>query len=222
MSKLNLKEIDENDIAYKSIPELMICLLVDNSYSMIVDDNISKINKSIETFINNAKKNPLACASLNLCIITCGGEKAKLIFDFKNITEVKFERFKESGGTQMCEAFNLALDKITSKQAALKEEGKRVYHPWLIVFSDGKIDDLKEDIDNLETRIQDMYKKRHLKGKFFLLDDKNSDEVRKLAPNNEVSKLSVLDIDNFLNQLSQSIASASITSASDEEDIYSF
>lgn len=219
---INLQEITDGDIAPGNAPQLMICLVVDTSYSMRMEQRIDKVNRGIKSFIKNAKSDPIAVDSLDLGIISFGGEKPKMVQEFTNVSRVVFEDLVPNGGTPMCEAIRLALEKIKARRSQLQRQGVSLYHPWLIILSDGKADDnSKEEIDTLASKVQKMYSEHSLKGKcIFLGDSGEENDLRKFSPNHQIEKMSAMDIDDFFSQLSQSAASASISSPSEEDDSF--
>lgn len=219
---IDLLKITEGDIVKGNAPQLMICLVVDVSYSMIKDDRIGEVNKGIRKFITKAKSDPLIKDSLDLAIISFGQEKPTIVQEFKNVNYVEYKDMKADGGTPMCEAIELALDLIKKRKIQLENQGVSLYKPWLIIMSDGEAkENLLEDKIRLSKIVQDLYKKHTIKGKCIYVGDKGEEnDLKRFSPNNQIEKMNAMDIEKFFNSLSMSVAKASIASPSEEDNSY--
>lgn len=216
MSDFNLQSIFESDMANNLSPQLMICLLVDASYSMIENHKIDIVNEGIRSFLNEGKKDVIARDALDICIIAFGGDEARTIQDFTNVQNVKFNGIRPEGGTPLDKALRFAVRKIEDRREEWMQRGNDLYHPWLIVISDGKSDD---DISGIAAVIQRMYREHKLKGKCIGVGDGTEvSDLEKIAPNHKVSHMDALELKDYFSMLSKS-ANRLSTSSPDEDSI---
>ena len=214
MSEIRLKSIFENDMASNLSPQLMICLLVDASYSMIENHRIDIVNQGIRSFLNEGKNDLIARDALDICIIAFGGDSPKTIQDFTNVQNIHFKDIVPEGGTPLEKALRFAVQKIQDRREEWIQRGNDLYHPWLIVISDGKSDD---DISGIAAIIQRMYREHKLKGKCIGVGDGSEvSDLEKVAPNHKVSRMDALELKDYFSMLSKS-ANRLSTSSPDED-----
>lgn len=216
---INLQDLTAGDIAKGNATQLMVCLLLDTSYSMLVNGGIDELNKGVETFINQSKESFIARDALDLCIITFGNEKAQVFQEFKNIEYVNFTPLKASGQTYFIDGLKLALDRIDGRRRQWTNTGISFFHPLLIIMSDGKENEISRDNDAIIEKLQSYYKKHLLNCKCIGIgNDVAINELQKFCqPNEKIEKMNSIDIYNYFADLSKSVTEKSAQSIYDEQ-----
>ncbi|MBR2670257.1 MAG: VWA domain-containing protein [Solobacterium sp.] len=213
-----LMNILESDIVSTNAPQLMVCILIDASYSMMDNRKIDMVNDGIRAFLRSGREDIYARDSLDVCFITFGDHGAEVIQDFANVQKVKFADIVPSGGTPLKTAVEFAVKKISDRREFWREIGISVFHPWLIIISDGKSD---EDITEPAMVIQQMYRDHKLKGKCIGVGDgSETEDLKRLAPNGVVETMNAMEITNFFTMLSRSAAAMSMSAPDAEDDSY--
>ncbi|MCR5229986.1 MAG: VWA domain-containing protein [Solobacterium sp.] len=214
---MKLRDITANDIYRGNGPQLIVCILIDASYSMIdpfSDENtreskIKVVNDGISAFIESGKKDIYARDALDVCLISYGGEKAEVIQEFTNVQNIEFKGIRPNGKTPLKSAVEFALDKIAQRREYWSSSGTSTFHPWLIILSDGKSD---EDITETAARLQKLYAEHRLKGKCVAIGrDSDTADLKKLAPNGKIEEMDSMEITSFFSMLSKSAASLSMS-----------
>ena len=216
MPEVNLQSIFASDMANNLSPQLMICLLVDASYSMVENHKMDIVNQGIHSFLKEGRNDLIARDALDVCIIAFGGDQARVVQDFTNVQNVHFENIVPEGGTPLEKALRFAVQKIQGRREEWIQRGNDLYHPWLIVISDGKSDD---DISGIASTIQRMYKEHKLKGKCIGVGDGSEvSDLEKIAPNHKVSRMDALELKDYFSMLSKSANQLS-TCSPDEDSL---
>lgn len=214
----NLKSILEKDIVSMKAPQLMICILIDASYSMMEDGRMQMVNDGIKAFLKSGREDIYARDSLDVCFIEFGGDGPEIIQSFTNVQKASFKDIVPHGGTPLKTAVEFAINEINMRRDFWRNVGVSVYHPWFIILSDGKSD---EDVSAPARVIQNMYKEHRLKGKCIGVGDgSETEDLKKLAPMGRVETMKSLEITNFFSMLSRSAASMSMSAPDAEDDEY--
>ena len=146
------------------VPRVPICMCLDTSGSMgrivrgetrstgrtmykdgktwnIVEGGISAINDlndGINDFFEAIREDEVAVFSAEICMITFGGQGAKIISPFATVDKQnKAFDLVADGYTYMGEAVNMALDCLEKRKEQYKEIGVDYYQPWLVLMTDG-------------------------------------------------------------------------------------
>lgn len=213
-----LKSILEKDIVSTNAPQLMICILIDASYSMMEDGRMKMVNDGIRAFLKSGREDIYARDSLDVCFITFGGDGPEIIQRFSNVQKAEFNDIVPHGGTPLKTAVEFAVNEIGMRRSFWRNVGVSVYHPWLIILSDGKSD---EDVSGPAKVIQKMYRDHKLKGKCIGVGDgSETEDLKKLAPEGHVETMKALEITNFFSMLSRSAATMSLSAPDAEDDSY--
>lgn len=214
-----LQDLRESDIISTSTPQLMVCFLIDNSYSMLENQRMKMVNEGLKAFIDAAKSNPITRDGIEVCSITFGGLRPVVRTDFTNVSGISFRPIEAEGGTFLQKAIDLALEKISQREAFYSAAGAAYYHPWLIIMSDGKSED---NVDLQIRKLHELYDAHKLKAKCIGLGGKEEDfeELKKLSPNGEIQHMAdfSMDIPHFFAMLSESATHMSMSSPDAEDD----
>lgn len=201
-------ELPDDSIAISK--QILVCFCLDTSYSMISDDKITQLNKCVKNFILEEASNPNNCNLLNICIVTYGGSKAKVIQEFANVKKIIYKDIVPNGATLMGEGVKLAIKKIIEEKQKYNTIGAQMYKPFLIIMSDGKsTDDIKEAVE-LENQMIDEDKiSCKCIGVGIENDVEAIEELKRFSPYKEVVTIDNANMDDIFFDLSRSITGVS-------------
>lgn len=134
---INLEGISNNQRRQKPV-----ILMLDVSGSMTQDGKIDQLNRGIRGLINEFRANDSLNADLRLCIITFGGDAAKVYEDYKPLNEVQWRDLNASGRTPLGGALSLAKSIIEDREKL----PPNAYRPVIILISDGIPTDNAESV----------------------------------------------------------------------------
>lgn len=206
--------ISENDFAEMATEKLVVCILIDSSFSMNKYGRINYVNSGIRSLIESAKNDPYARDMLDIEIITYGG-KAEIYSKFDIVKNVQFNDIKAKGKTDMGDAIKLALSEIKQEQDHWNAAGIGGYKPWLIIIGDG---DATTDITESARKVRDLITAKKIKYKFIGVGDGDFQSLRLLSPTGKISSMNGLEIADFFNNLSTTVASTSLSTPEAESD----
>lgn len=215
----NLRQLTAENVAKGNASQLMICIVIDTSYSMLQENRINIVNEGIKHFIESAKESRLAVDSLDLCLISCGGTDATIVQEFKNVAYITPPTFKADGGTPLAQAVDKALERINLRRTQWINNGIGIYKPWLIIMSDGQSDNTPEQLESTARKLQRQYSERKLKGMCIAVgNEKDFSDLKKFSPDGEIKKMNSLEINDFFDKLSMSVAAISESSPDDQDE----
>lgn len=125
---INLEGISDNQRRQKPV-----ILMLDVSGSMTQDGKIDQLNRGIRGLISDFRDNDSLNADLRLCIITFGGDGAKIYQEYKPLNEVQWRDLNASGGTPLADALRLAKSVVEDREKL----PPNAYRPVIILISDG-------------------------------------------------------------------------------------
>lgn len=100
---------------------------------------IEELSEGVKAFYEELRSDEVAQYSAEICIVTFGGDSAKLVVDFANLErQTELPKLEASGMTPMGEAVNLALDCLEKRKQEYQEAGVDYYQPWLVLMTDGE------------------------------------------------------------------------------------
>lgn len=111
---------------------LPIFLLLDVSGSMS-GTKIDTLNECVKEMIKDFQNERMSEVALKLCVITFGGEGAKLHTQLSALKDVEFKDLQASGMTPMGAALNMASGIINDKE----QVPSKGYRPVVVLVSDG-------------------------------------------------------------------------------------
>lgn len=213
--------ISENDFAEMATEKLVVCIVVDSSFSMNQSSdikhhksNIEQVNKGIHSLIDSAKKNIYAADMLDIEIITYGGT-ANVYSPFCIVKNMKFKDIIANGKTDMAPALKLALSTIKARQEHWNKVGTGGYKPWLIVIGDGNA---TTDISESAKEVRQLIKDKKIKYKFIGVGNGDFKSLKLLSPAGKVSSMTGLEITDFFNNLSTAVANTSLSTPEAESE----
>lgn len=135
---------DENNLPFASNPDnrCPTLLVIDSSYSTLVNGRITKINEGVKRLIDDINSDVLAKRRVDLAIVQVSNSEPELIQPFITVQDIcensPIPKFIASGGTPMEQGLCLALDELEQYKPKLKENGMQYYKPMIFVLTDGE------------------------------------------------------------------------------------
>lgn len=112
-----------------------VILLLDTSGSMF-GDPITELNEGVKIFQASIMEDQLAALRVEVAVITFDSE-VKVIQDFITIDQFIPEKLTASGGTNLGEGIEKALDLLEERKATYKKNDIQYYRPWIFLITDG-------------------------------------------------------------------------------------
>lgn len=129
-----------------SARKLPVIILADVSGSMESNGKIQTLNRAIAEMIDNFSEEEDVRAEINVCVITFGGQEAKMHIPLQPAENIQWIQMEAIGRTPMGNAFSIAQEIIQDRS----QIASRDYYPTIILVSDGiPTDDWKTPLDNL-------------------------------------------------------------------------
>jgi uncharacterized protein YegL len=141
-----------DELVNNPTPRTPVCLCLDVSASMM-GEPISELARGAAQFIEEIQSDPVAAASVELCVVTFGNS-IDVRLDFTNITANTPKIPLVAGGpTPMGAAVAKALELLARRKTEYKNTGVDYHQPWIVLMSDGAPTDDIEDAAAATTKL---------------------------------------------------------------------
>lgn len=133
-------------------PKCICGIVIDASYSNVVDGRMDKINEGLVKLFEHLKTDHLANRRVELCIVEVSGDKATLVQPFITVADIinmQPPQFTAHGGTPMEHGLAIALSAMKEHKKLLKTNGIPLFKPMLFVLSDGEFNVSQNTRDDL-------------------------------------------------------------------------
>ena len=214
MSKYDELRLQYDQIAQNKAKRLVLCICVDASASMTLQQRMSTVNREIGTFLQNMYNNATARDAVEVCIIAFG-DQIKVMCDFGSLTEaIRANRdIKATGArTELGAGVLKALDRLDNRLQLLTDLGAPFYKPWLILISDGEATDAAR-CKEAAKKVRERLSRQQLKVKCLSLGDEGNAgaqrTLREFTLDGEVDRVNSLEMTEFFEMLSRSVSRAS-------------
>lgn len=216
--------LEEDELARNASRRVPVVICIDCSFSMRQQARLKKVMEGLKGFISEMSRDNIACDSVELCIISFGGEFAKVEMRFRTPDKVKLPNLVASGQTPLAGAVHLALDALEEQKERYEDNGISFYRPMLILIGDGDETGSPRQLMQEAARLKEESDAKHLNVLCIIVGDENkirreSGSLMKLAPDGKVHYLRDLKFNEFFGWLSKSIQKTS-QSMSGEEVFY--
>lgn len=134
MANYNL--VAKNDLIDNPSPRCACMVVLDTSGSM-GGSPIDQLNDGFQGFIESLKEDEVAACSVEVGVITAGGNVSEQLQFTTAMSIDHCNRFSASGGTPIGQAVELALSRLEERKASYRKAGVAYYQPWLVIISDG-------------------------------------------------------------------------------------
>lgn len=217
-------ELQEEEMANNPSHRAPIIVCVDCSFSMRQENRLGKVMEGLRTFCKDMDKDELARHSAELCLISYGGDYAKVECDFTTPDHIKLPELKADGETPLADAVELALENWEKYKQRYEDNGITWYRPWLVLIGDGDETGSTRQLEQAAERLKKEVGEKHLNVLCVMVGDEEkvrmeSGSLMRLAPDGKVQYLRDLKFREFFGWLSRSIQKNS-QSLSGEEVYY--
>ena len=208
--------VEMQDFIDNTANRVPICIVVDTSFSMYIDNRIGHVNTGIANFIKNSAEDEYAVDSLDLCIIAFSGDDAVVVHPFTNVSKLNdnFAPLTANGQTPLGKAVELGLSQIDEVLKQYSAQGITVFKPWLIIMSDGEATD---DVRKIARTVREQQENRRIKVK--CIDMGNGEgrgDLDKFTLDGEVDTIQSFQIEDFFMMLSRSAVALSTSTPGED------
>ena len=216
MDFMDSLRVETQDMINNTANRVPVCIVVDTSFSMMIDDRIGHVNKGIQSFINNSVADEYAVDSIELCIIAFSGENAIVVHPFTNVAKLKnaFKPLPANGQTPLGKAVELGLKEIDTVLKQYSAQGVTTFKPWLIIMSDGEATD---DVKKVAGIVREQLAARRIKVKCIDMGDGSGrSDLGMFTNDGEVDTIQSFQIEDFFMILSRSAVALSVNSPGED------
>ncbi len=193
-----------------------VALLLDSSGSM-AGEPIEELNRGVQTFFEEIRKDDFARFSVEVEMISFGGVAKRVapFISFAKGSEPQCPELEADGQTPMGAAVEMALNDIEERKKSYKDSGIPYYQPWLVIMSDGQPNDNWTAAAEKAKRLAEARKLIVIC--VGIGEQVDLDALAKLCPDSRPpKKLSELNFSEFFEWLSQSLGQVSRSSPGDK------
>ena len=219
MRRYFLKEEELYDNTEIRTP-VIFCL--DCSFSMRQQQRLDRVMEGMKEFCRDIAKDPVAGLSVEICVISFGGEEPKLEMDFTQPGKVVLPALKADGRTPLVKGVQLALDTLGAIKTRYDQTSTTTFRPWLIIIGDGDDTGNPKDLTQMAAVLKAESDAKHLNVLCITVGDEDKicfSSLMKLSPNGKVLYLRDLKFREFFAWLSRSMEKTS-RSMGHEEPLY--
>ena len=222
--------LEERELANNGSRRMPVTVCVDCSYSMrqrpyqSVESRLDRVMDGLKDFCREMNADPLARDSVELCLISFGGEQARVECDFTTPDRVKLPKLVAEGGTPLADAVALALENLEQRKRRYQENGISYYRPWLLLIGDGNEKYANRQLEEMARKLKEESDEKHLHVLCVIVGDEQDvlremTSLKRLSPDGKLQYLRDLKFGEFFGWLSRSIQKTS-QSMSGEEVYY--
>ena len=211
-SELDEMRLSLSQIRKNKARRLLLCLCIDKSTSMSMDQRMSTVNQGIEAFLQRIQDDLTAKDAIEVCLITFG-EGAELLHDFGPLQRDWWSgrplRATDSR-SEMGAGVLLALEQMKQRKQLLTDLGISCFRPWLFLISDGAATDI-ERCRQAGARVKELLQADKLRVKCVGISETLEDMriMREFTLNGQVDQMDSLELVEFFEMLSRSVSAAS-------------
>lgn len=134
---------------------LLLTVCVDCSFSMRQKQRLDRVLEGLEIMRQEIRKNKSVAQSVEICIISYGGDRAVVETDFVSVSRLTIPRLKASGSTPLGQAAMAAQACIQARMNSYSSIGNSCFKPRLIFIGDGDATD-EERIPDAARRLGEL------------------------------------------------------------------
>lgn len=211
--------LEEEKLSSNSETRVPIILCVDCSFSMRQQRRLEKVLEGLQKFRREMAADLIACQSVELCLISFGGDQAIVERDFTPPDRLEIPHLTADGGTPLADAVMTALENLEKRKVRYDDNGNSYYRPWLILVGDGDESGSSQALDQAAAVLKAESDAKHLSVLCVTVGDEDKIEcssLMKLAPDGKVQYLRDLKFGEFFSWLSRSIQKTSQSMSGEE------
>lgn len=211
--------LEEEELSSNSETRVPIILCVDCSFSMLQQKRLENVLEGLQKFRREMAADLIACQSVELCLISFGGDQAIVERDFTPPDRLEIPHLTAAGGTPLADAVMTALENLEKRKVRYDDNGNSYYRPWLILVGDGDESGSSQALDQAAAVLKAESDAKHLSVLCVTVGDEDKIEcssLMKLAPDGKVQYLRDLKFGEFFSWLSRSIQKTSQSMSGEE------
>ncbi len=214
--------LEESDLASNPETRAPVIVCVDCSFSMLQNRRLERVQEGLKAFCIDMERDAIARDSVELCIISYGGESARVERDFATpdrILEKGFSHLTAGGATPLADAVKTALENLELRKQRYKDNGITWYRPWLILIGDGDESRSSKELNEAAALLKRESDAKHLNVLCITVGDEKEMQyasLMKLAPDGRVQYLRDMKFQEFFAWLSRSIEKTSQSMSGEE------
>lgn len=136
---------DTKEFIYQEPRSMPVILLLDNSGSMSIDNNIGTLNSAVNEMIKSFQSMESTTAKISVAVISFGADGAKLVQELTDAKNISPINLYAGGCTPLGGAIRIAKGMLEDRSIVTS----RSYRPTVVVVTDG------EPNDDWESPLQD-------------------------------------------------------------------
>lgn len=211
--------LEEEALSSNSERRTPITVCIDCSFSMLQQRRLERVMEGLADFCRDMAVDPIASQSVELCIVSFGGEGAFVEQDFTAPDRIQLPRLRASGETPLADAVMTALANLDMRKRRYADNGNSYFRPWLIVIGDGDETQSAAELEKAAAVLKAEYENKRLSVLCVTVGDKDHmecDSLMKLSPERKVHYLRDLKFREFFNWLSRSIQKTTLSMSGEE------
>lgn len=219
---LNKLLLEEEELVSNTENRTPVIFCLDCSFSMRQQRRLDRVMEGLKEFCRDMAKDPVAGLSVEVCVVSFGGEEPKLVMDFTSPRNIELPTLKADGRTPLTKGIQLALDTLDARKVRYDQNGITIYRPWLIIIGDGDDTGSRKELEQMAAVLKTESDAKHLNVLCITVGDENQicySSLMKLSPNGKVQYLKDLKFREFFAWLSRSMEKTS-RSMGHEEPLY--
>lgn len=214
--------LEEEELISNTESRTPVIFCLDCSFSMRQQRRLDRVLEGMREFCRDMAKDPVAGLSIEVCIISFGGEEPRLAMDFTPPSRIELPRLQADGRTPLAKSVRLALKTLDTRMVRYEQNCLTTYRPWLIIIGDGDDTGNRKDLEEMAAVLKEKHDAKHLNVLCITMGDEDRitfSSLMKLSPNGRVQYLRDLKFGEFFAWLSRSMEKTS-RSMGHEEPLY--
>lgn len=214
--------LEEEELIANTSTRTPVIFCLDCSFSMRQQKRLEKVMEGLKEFCLDMAKDPVAGLSVEVCIVSFGGEHAKLALNFTPPGRIELPKLTTDGRTPMVEGIQLALNALEKRKIRYSQNDITIFRPWLIVIGDGDDTGSKTELIRMAKFLKEESDAKHLNVLCITVGDEDKiscSSLMQLSPDGKVQYLKDLKFREFFAWLSRSMERTS-RSIGHEEPLY--
>lgn len=211
--------LEEEELCRNSERRTPITVCIDCSYSMRQQRRLVKVMEGLKQFCLDMAADTVANQSVELCIISFGGDMAVVERDFTAPDHMKLPELMADGETPLADAVKTALVNLEKRKHRYADNGNSYFRPWLIIIGDGDETRSAAELEEAAAILKEESDNKHLSVLCVTVGDKENmkcDSLLKLSPDHKVHYLQDLKFQEFFTWLSRSIQKSAMSMTGEE------
>lgn len=214
-------KLEEMEMAQNPEHRTPIMVCVDCSFSMRTEHRLERVIEGLQQFCRDMAGDVIARQSVELCIISYGGDMARVVSDFALPKHYQdhMPELRSGGGTPLIDAVETALECFERRKRRYGDNGISYNRPWLILIGDADKATASKALNETAAMLRAESDAKHLKVLCIIVGEESKikdTSLMRLSPDGKVQYLRDLKFNEFFGWLSRSIQTTSMSFSGEE------